>query len=69
MEKQNDMMLARRRNRKKARFEDSCSIAKRLLEESAANDTLHQTAHEEDKNKQGDMVSQLGRLMSALTIF
>lgn len=56
MEKQNEMMLARRRSKKQARFEDGMSIAKRLLEEAEANDTSHKTAHEQEKDNQSDLV-------------
>ena len=56
MEKQNEMMMARRRSKKQAKFEDHSNIAKRLLEEAEANETSHKSAHQQEKDKQGNMV-------------
>ena len=56
MDKQNEMMMARRKSKRQAKFEDSADVAKKLLAEAEANDLSHKTAHEQEKNKQGDMV-------------
>jgi len=57
MKKQNEMMMARRKAHRQARFEDTSNFARQLLEESEANKVLHATAEQEDKDNQGDLVS------------
>lgn len=59
MEKQNEMIKARRKSRRKARFEESANVAKQLLEEAEANKASHTQAHQETKNKQEDLVCVL----------
>jgi len=59
MEKQNEMIKARRKSRRKARFEESANVAKQLLEEAEANKASHTQAHQETKNKQEDLMKQM----------
>ncbi|XP_067933562.1 trichohyalin-like [Watersipora subatra] len=58
MERQNEMMLERRRAKKQARFAEDVSVAKRLLEEATANDLSHKNAHEQEQGRQGDLMSE-----------
>ncbi|KAF6016774.1 hypothetical protein EB796_024907 [Bugula neritina] len=58
MKKQNEMMMARRKAHRQARFEDTTNFARQLLEESEANKALHATAEQEDKDNQGDLMRE-----------
>lgn len=57
MNKQNEMMMARRKSRKQARFDEEVNTARELIKMAAENSVNQQTAQDEEKNKQGDLVS------------
>lgn len=58
MDKQNEMILSRRKAKKVARFEDDINTVRQLLNEAEANQALHVSAVEETKTQQDQMVSQ-----------
>ena len=56
MERQNEMIKARRKSKRRARFEESANVARQLLEEAEANKASHTQAHQQVKNQQEDLV-------------
>lgn len=56
MDKQNELIMARRRSRKQAKLENEYSMARQLLEEAEQHNRSHSAAIVETRSQQDDLV-------------